>query len=76
MFPSHLPRQALWSASLALRRLGANATTHGMRASFRMWAADQGVPFEVAEQCLAHTLFLSGEADAKVVVMSGRRKRS
>ena len=58
VFPSHLPRQALWSASLALvlRRLGANATTHGMRASFRMWAADQGVPFEVAEQCLARTV--------------------
>jgi integrase len=58
VFPSHLPRQALWSASLALvmRRLGANATTHGMRASFRMWAADRGVPFEVAEQCLAHTV--------------------
>jgi integrase len=58
VFPSHLPRQALWSASLALvmRRLGANATTHGMRASFRMWAADQGIAFEVAEQCLAHTV--------------------
>ena len=58
VFPSHLPRQALWSASLALvmRRLGTNATTHGMRASFRMWAADQGIAFEVAEQCLAHTV--------------------
>ena len=58
VFPSHLPRQALWSASLALvlRRLGTTATTHGMRASFRMWAADQGIAFEVAEQCLAHTV--------------------
>ena len=58
VFPSHLPRQALWSASLALvlRRLGTNATTHGMRASFRMWAADQGIAFEVAEQCLAHAV--------------------
>ena len=35
VFPSHLPRQALSSASLALvmQRLGTNATTHGMRAS-------------------------------------------
>jgi integrase len=58
VFPSHLPRQALRSASLSLvlRRLGTNATTHGMRASFRMWAADQGIAFEVAEQCLAHTV--------------------
>ena len=58
VFPSHLPRQALSSASLslALRRLGTDATTHGMRASFRMWAADQGIAFEVAEQCLAHTV--------------------
>ena len=58
VFPSHLPRQALSSASLSLvmQRLGANATTHGMRASFRMWAADQGIAFEVAEQCLAHTV--------------------
>ena len=46
VFPSHLPRQALWSASLSLvmQRLGTKATTHGMRAHFRMWAADQGVP--------------------------------
>ena len=58
VFPSHLPRQALSSASLAvvMQRLGTNATTHGMRASFRMWAADQGIAFEVAEQCLAHAV--------------------
>jgi integrase len=58
VFPSHLPRRALSSASLSLvmQRLGANATTHGMRASFRMWAADTGVPFEVAEACLAHSV--------------------
>ncbi len=58
VFPSHLPRQALSIASLAavMERLGAKATRHGMRASFRMWAADQGVAFEVAEACLAHTV--------------------
>ena len=40
-----------------MRRLGANAfTVHGMRASFRMWAADTGVAFEVAEACLAHAV--------------------
>ena len=32
-----------------------DATVHGMRSSFRMWAADVAhAPFEVAEQCLAH----------------------
>ena len=42
--------------SATMKRMGAGAfTVHGMRASFRMWAADQGVPFEVAEQALAHT---------------------
>ncbi len=58
VFPSILPRQALSNTSLALvmRRLGANATVHGMRASFRMWAADTGVAFELAEACLAHTV--------------------
>ena len=30
-------------------------TPHGMRASFRSWAAEQGVPREVAEAALAHT---------------------
>ena len=39
-----------------LRRLGTTATMHGMRSSFRDWAADKGVAFEVAEQCLAHSV--------------------
>jgi integrase len=29
-------------------------TIHGFRSAFRDWAADDGVAFEVAEQCLAH----------------------
>ena len=42
---------------LVLQRLGdERRRAHGMRASFRMWAADQGIAFEVAEQCLAHTV--------------------
>lgn len=27
---------------------------HGFRTSFRMWAQETGVPYEVAERCLAH----------------------
>ncbi len=41
--------------SMLLRRMKIDATVHGMRSSFRMWAADVAhAPFEVAEQCLAH----------------------
>ncbi|QCK87445.1 DUF4102 domain-containing protein [Phreatobacter aquaticus] len=27
---------------------------HGFRTSFRMWAQDNGIPYEVAERCLSH----------------------
>lgn len=38
-----------------LRRMKVNATVHGFRAAFRMWAADVAhAPFEIAEACLAH----------------------
>jgi len=33
-----------------------DATVHGFRASARSWMADQGVQFELAEACLAHTV--------------------
>ena len=43
--------------SMLLRRLGIDATTHGMRASFRMYAADVAhAPFEIAEAALAHAV--------------------
>jgi integrase len=56
VFPGGRPRQALSSMAMAmlLRRLKVDATVHGMRSSARSWMADQGVPFELAEACLAH----------------------
>jgi integrase len=40
-----------------LRRLGGREyTVHGFRSTFRDWAGDHGVEFEVAEACLAHTV--------------------
>jgi integrase len=40
-----------------LRTLGRSVTTHGFRASFRTWAAEQtNFPREVAEQALAHVI--------------------
>jgi len=33
---------------------GKDVTVHGLRSTFRDWAADTGVPDAVAEACLAH----------------------
>lgn len=41
---------------MLLRRLKVPVTVHGFRSSFRDWAAEQGVEFSVAEQCLAHSV--------------------
>lgn len=41
--------------SAVLRRLGVDATVHGFRSTFRMWAAERtNYPREVAEAALAH----------------------
>ena len=40
--------------SKCLKKLGIGGVVHGLRSSFRSWAADTGVPHEIAEQCLAH----------------------
>jgi integrase len=42
--------------SMLLHRLDATITVHGFRSSFRDWAAETGVEFSVAEQCLAHAI--------------------
>jgi hypothetical protein len=42
--------------SMLLRRLDATITVHEFRSSFRDWAAETGVEFSVAEQCLAHAI--------------------
>ena len=40
-----------------LRDMGEGATAHGMRSSFRDWAAEQAtLPGEVAEAALAHSV--------------------
>ena len=46
-----------------LDRLGINATAHGFRASFRVWAAERTTsPREVCEAALAHTIKDKAEA--------------
>ena len=47
---------------LLLRRLSIEATVHGFRSSFRDWCGETGVPREVAEACLAHTIRNQAEA--------------
>ena len=44
------------SLNMTLRRMKCGFTTHGMRSSFRDYAAETGVEFSVAEQCLAHSV--------------------
>ena len=47
----------------ALARLGIDATAHGFRASFRVWAQERtNIPREVCEAALAHTLKDKAEA--------------
>lgn len=46
-----------------LRRVGIDATAHGFRASFRVWAQERtNIPREVCESALAHTLKDKAEA--------------
>ena len=44
-----------------LGELGADATVHGFRSSFRDWATEAGVPREIAEECLSHAVGSSVE---------------
>ena len=59
VFPGGRPRQPLSAMAMAmlLRRMGVkDATVHGFRTSFRTWAGENGVEFETAERCLAHSV--------------------
>jgi len=48
---------SVMAMTIAMRRLGASDwTVHGMRSAARSWMADNGVVFELAEACLAHTV--------------------
>ena len=61
---------------MTMRRLGAGQyTVHGFRSSFRDWAADRGVEFDVAEQCLAHAVGSSvTRAYLRTTMIERRRK--
>ena len=64
MFPGRAGR-VLGERSMlqVLDRLGIDATAHGFRASFRVWAAERtNIPREVCEAALAHTIANKAEA--------------
>lgn len=59
VFPGQAPKRPLsgMAMTMVLRRMKADATAHGFRATFRTWIADQTRhPHEVAEAALAHTI--------------------
>jgi integrase len=78
VFPGAKPREPLSSMALAMtmRRLKVGEfTPHGFRSSFRDWAADHGVEFDVAEQCLAHAIGSSvTRAYLRTTMIERRRK--
>ena len=59
VFPSPYGRgRSVDGASLrfALARAGVDSSVHGLRASFRTWAQETAVPWDVAELSLAHAV--------------------
>lgn len=59
VFPGQMPKRPLsgMAMTMVLRRMKAEATAHGFRATFRTWIADQTrYSHEVAEAALAHTI--------------------
>ena len=57
-FPSPATGRALTNESFPklMRELAIDGTPHGMRAAFRSWCSDTGVPRDLAEMCLGHTV--------------------
>ena len=57
LFPGRPMRPlSTMAMSMMLRRLGVPVTVHGFRSSFRDWAAEQGIAFDLAEASLAHAI--------------------
>jgi len=64
-----------WQLSKLVSGLDLGGTLHGFRSTFRDWAADQSVPREIAELCLAHRIGSAAEqAYARGDVLERRRE--
>ena len=66
VFPSGINGKALSNNTLRValqKRLGVDATVHGMRSTFKDWAAETtGYPNEVSEMALGHQISSKVEA--------------
>ena len=57
-----------------MQRTGGEATTHGLRSTFRDWCGETGVDRELAERCLAHKVGSDAEnAYARSSLIARRR---
>ena len=76
MFPSAKGGElGPWQLSKLVSGLDLGGTLHGFRSTFRDWAADQSVPREIAELCLAHRIGSAAEqAYARGDVLERRRE--
>ena len=77
VFPTPTGRgRALSDSGLSklLRENDIPGTVHGMRASFRSWAAEQGIPREVAEAQLGHVAGKIERAYQRSDLLDARRK--
>ena len=77
VFPAPTGRgRALSDSGLSklLRENDIPGTVHGMRASFRTWAAEQGIPREVAEAQLGHVAGKIERAYQRSDLLDARRK--
>ncbi len=72
VFPSQTGR-ALTSGSLSRFTRFEGFTPHGLRASFRTWCAETGVPREVAEAALAHSAGVVERAYQRSDLLAARR---
>lgn len=62
--------------AMLLRRMNVDATVHGMRSTFRDWAAEcTGYPHEVCEMALAHTIVNKAEAAYRRGDLFAKRRR-
>ena len=57
-----------------LKDLDIDSTAHGMRSSFRSWAADNSIPFEVAEEALSHVQNKTIRAYVRTDLLEQRRE--
>jgi integrase len=76
VFPGRSGGLSNMSLMAMLRTLGRSVTAHGMRSTFRDWAAEQtNFPREVAEQALAHVISNKVEAAYRRGDLFEKRRR-